>query len=272
MSKIIVPTDFTAVSEVAIRYAVELSTHIRGKVQLLHIVDKESERADSTAKMTAQAEKNGLDASTVLTAVGNIFEDIPDASEKAGAELIVMGTHGLRGMQFIVGSNALRVVSEGNVPFIIVQEETKRSANIHKILAPLDLHQETKQKLKIVADVAQKFGAEVHLVSPKETDEYLHNKLERNVAYAEGYLEERNVKYKTAVTDAGSSGFVKDLLKYANYAEIDLICILNTAEDRLVHAFGIDSEQKIITNESGIPVMILNPAATYKDSASVFAQ
>jgi hypothetical protein len=65
---------------------------------------------------------------------------------------------------------------------------------------------------------------------------------------------------------------VKDLLKYANYAEIDLICILNTAEDRLVHAFGIDSEQKIITNEAGIPVMILNPTATYKDSASVFAQ
>lgn len=272
MSKIIVPTDFTSVSEIAIRYATELAAKTKSEMRLLHIVAKESERADSDAKMRAQAEKLGIGNTPVITAVGNIFEDIPDAAENAEAELIVMGTHGLKGMQFIVGSNALRVVSEGNVPFIIVQEETKRSANIHKILAPLDLHQETKQKLKIVADVAQKFGAEVHLVSPKETDEYLHNKLTRNVAYAEGYLEERNIKYKTAVTDAGSSGFVKDLLKYANYAEIDLICILNTAEDRLVHAFGIDSEQKIITNEAGIPVMILNPAATYKDSASVFAQ
>jgi nucleotide-binding universal stress UspA family protein len=272
MSKIIVPTDFTSVSEVAIRYASELSNHTKSTVHLLHIVDKENERAGAEAKMKDQANKLGFGSVGTVTAVGNIFEDIPDTAERENAELIVMGTHGLRGMQFIVGSNALRVVSEGNVPFIIVQEETKRSANIHKILAPLDLHQETKQKLKIVADVAEKFGAEVHLVSPKESDEYLHNKLARNVAYAEGYMEERNIKYKTAVTEASSGGFVKDLIKYANYADIDLICILNTAEDRLVHAFGIDSEQKIITNEAGIPVMILNPAATYKDSASVFAQ
>jgi nucleotide-binding universal stress UspA family protein len=272
MSKIIVPTDFTSVSEVAIRYASELSNHTKSTVHLLHIVGKENERAGAEAKMKDQAHKLGIGSVGTVTAVGNIFEDIPDTAERENAELIVMGTHGLRGMQFIVGSNALRVVSEGNVPFIIVQEETKRSANIQKILAPLDLHQETKQKLQIVADVAVKFGAEVHLVSPKESDEYLHNKLSRNVAYAEGYLEERKIKYKTAVTEAGSGGFVKDLLKYANYAEIDLICILNTAEDRLVHAFGIDSEQKIITNEAGIPVMILNPTATYKDSASVFAQ
>jgi hypothetical protein len=53
---------------------------------------------------------------------------------------------------------------------------------------------------------------------------------------------------------------------------IDMICILNTAEERLVHAFGVDSEQKIITNEAGIPVMILNPSVTYKDSTSIFAQ
>lgn len=272
MSKIIVTTDFTSVSEVAIRYASELSKHTKSEVNLLHIVAKESERAEAESKMQAQAAKMNMEGTAAITAVGNIFEDIPETAEREKAELIVMGTHGLRGMQFIVGSNALRVVSEGNVPFIIVQEENKRSANIKKILAPLDLHQETKQKLKVVVDVAKKFGAEVHLVSPKESDEYLHNKLARNVAYAEGYLAENNIKYKTAVTDSGTSGFVKDLLKYANYADIDLICILNTAEDRLVHAFGVDSEQKIITNEAGIPVMILNPAATYKDSASVFAQ
>lgn len=272
MSKIIVPTDFTSVSEVAIRYANELASHTSSEMNLLHIVTKENERMDAESKMKQQIEHLGVKGAGVITAVGNIFDDIPDAAEREKAELIVMGTHGLKGMQFIVGSNALRVVTEGNVPFIIVQEGTKRSAKIQKILAPLDLHQETKQKLKFVVDVAKKFGAEVHVVSPRETDEYLHNKLARNVSYAEGYLEEHGIKYKTTITEASSSGFVKDLLKYANYAEIDLICILNTAEDRLVHAFGIDSEQKIITNEAGIPVMILNPAATYKDAASVFAQ
>ena len=113
MSKIIVPTDFTSVSEVAIRYASELSNHTKSAVHLLHIVGKENERAGAEAKMKEQAHKLGIGSVGTVTAVGNIFEDIPDTAERENAELIVMGTHGLRGMQFIVGSNALRVVSEG---------------------------------------------------------------------------------------------------------------------------------------------------------------
>jgi len=203
---------------------------------------------------------------------GNIFDDIPEVADREKADLVVMGTHGMHGLQFIVGSNALRIVTESNVPIVIVQENTTQTAKVSKLLLPLDLHQETKQKLKIAADVAARFHAEIHLISPKESDEFLNNRLARNISYAEGYLDERKITYKTIITDEDSGGFVKELLQYANHVNIDLICILNTTEERLVHAFGIDSEQKIITNEAGIPVMILNPAITYKDSSSVFAQ
>ncbi|MFM7729003.1 MAG: universal stress protein, partial [Flavobacteriales bacterium] len=136
MSKIIVPTDFTPVSEIALRYASQLAGYIKSEVHLLHIVENEEERAEAESKMKDMLTRMNVSNVGTLTDVGNIFDDIPDMAEREKAELVVMGTHGLRGMQFIVGSNALRVVSEGNVPFIIVQEETKRSANIQKILAP----------------------------------------------------------------------------------------------------------------------------------------
>jgi nucleotide-binding universal stress UspA family protein len=275
MSKIIVPTDFTPVSHIAIRYACEVGKATGSEIHLLHIVKNRNEVDTANAKMAEQAalfgKEFGCELKTIAR-VGNIFDDIPDVAEEEKAELVVMGTHGLQGMQFIVGSNALRIVSESKVPIIIVQKESKKNAAVNKILVPLDLHQETKQKLRFAADVAKRFDAEIHLISPKEKDEYLHNRLARNISYAEGYMEERGVRYKTTITDADSGGFVKDLLKYSRFAEIDMICILNTAEERLVHAFGVDSEQKIITNDAAIPVMILNPAATYKDSSSVFAQ
>lgn len=271
MSKIIVPTDFTSVSKIAIRYAQEMAASTKSEVHLLHIVKSQSEVAEAEKKMLAQATEFGSGVHTIAR-VGNIFDDIPEVAVEEKADIIVMGTHGLQGMQFIVGSHALRIVTESAVPVIIVQHETTRSANVKRLLLPLDLHQETKQKLKIACDVAEKFQAEIHLISPKESDEYLHNRLARNMGYAEAYLEERKITYKTTTTDSGSGNFVKELLKYARYAEIDLICILNTTEERLVHAFGVDSEQKIITNDAAIPVMILNPAVTYKDSASVFAQ
>lgn len=274
MSKIIVPTDFTPVSEVAIRYACEIATYTKSEVHLLHIVHEDDGMKEAHAQLTEQANRHrnaGVNID-VIAKEGSIFEDIPAIAESHGAELIIMGTHGLRGMQFLVGSNALRIVSETKVPMIIVQEGTQLSAKVTKVLAPLDLHKETKQKLRFAADVAERFHAEVHLISPKESDEFLNNRLERNVSYSEGYMEERNVKYVTHVTKSGEGAFVKDLLQYAKENSIDLICILNTAEDRLIHAFGVDAEQKIITNEHAIPVMILNRTATYKDDRSIFAQ
>lgn len=275
MKKILVPSDFTSVSEIAIKYASEIGQVLQTDVYLLHIVKKESETAEAETKLAKQAAEHlartGLSVKC-LVKVGNIFDDIPQVAKDEQAQLVVMGTHGLHGMQFIVGSNALRVVTECPVPIIIVQEGISRPANINKLLLPLDLHKETKQKLNIAADVARRFKSEVHIISPKESDEFLHNRIQRNVSYSEGYLEEHNIPYKTTITQSGSGGFVKELLTYATYAEIDLICILNNAEEQLIHAFGVDSEQKIITNDSKIPVMIMNPMATLVDSNSIFAQ
>jgi nucleotide-binding universal stress UspA family protein len=150
MSKIIVPTDFTAVSTAAITYASEMAAATNSQVHLLHIVKNPSDVGDAEKKMNAQALQFGKNFG-IISRVGNIFDDIPDVAADEKADIIVMGTHGLQGMQFLVGSNALRIVTESKVPVIIVQSETTRSAKVNRLLLPLDLHQETKQKLKLHA-------------------------------------------------------------------------------------------------------------------------
>ncbi|MFM2227695.1 MAG: hypothetical protein RL664_1038 [Bacteroidota bacterium] len=275
MSKIIVPSDFSSTSDVAVNYACEISKILRTPVEILHIVKDKSEEAGALAKLNAQIskykEKTGVEATPVVR-FGNIFDEIPKMTEELTGELVVMGTHGLSGLQYIIGSNALRVISDSDAQFIVVQEKTKQSANIKRILVPLDLHKETKQKIKFANDLAKKFNAEVHIICPKESDEFLNNQVKRNMAYAEGYFVENGVTCKTKVADEGSSGFVKEIVKYAQYAEIDLMCILNFAGERLIHVFGADAEQKIITNEPGIPVLVINPISANVDARSVFAQ
>jgi len=275
MSKIIVPSDFSSTSDVAVNYACEISKTLKAPVEIVHIVKDQSEEASALSKLNAQISnhkvKTGVEAAPVVR-FGNIYDEIPKMTEELTGELVVMGTHGLTGLQYITGSNALRVISDSDAQFIVVQDNTKSSANIKRILVPLDLHKETKQKIKFASDLATKFGAEVHIICPKETDEYLNNQVKRNMAYAEGYFVEHGVACKTKVTDEGSSGFVKEIVKYGQYAEIDLICILNFAGERLIHAFGADAEQKIITNEPGIPVLVINPISANVDARSVFAQ
>ena len=275
MSKIIVPTDFSSTSDAAVNYACEISKTLKSPVEILHIVKDQSEEAGALAKLNAQIskhkEKTGVEATPVVR-FGNIFDEIPKMTEELNGELIVMGTHGLTGLQYLTGSNALRVISDSDAQFIVVQEKTKHSANIKRILVPLDLHKETKQKIKFASDLAKKFNAEVHIICPKETDEFLNNQVKRNMSYAEGYFVEHGVACKTKVTEEGSSGFVKELIKYAQYAEIDLICILNFAGERLIHAFGVAAEQQVITNDAGIPVLVINPISANVDSRSIFAQ
>jgi hypothetical protein len=59
---------------------------------------------------------------TPVVRVGSVYEDIGDAAAEIDADLIIMGTHGMRGMQFITGSRALRVITSSSVPFVVVQE------------------------------------------------------------------------------------------------------------------------------------------------------
>ncbi len=275
MNKIIVPTDFTHVCDVALHYAADISNTTHSQIFALHIVKSESEVPAAKTKLNAliAQHKNDSDMDLQpLLVVGNIFDDIPHVAEKEEADLIVMGTHGMHGMQFIVGSNALRVITESKVPVIIVQDGNRKGAKIKKVLVPMDLHQETKQKLVTACDMADRFGAEIHLVTAKEEDEFLKNKLVRNVAFAEAYIEGREVPYRTVITEGGINNFIRDMLKYGDKEEIDLICIMNTAEERLMHAFGMDIEQKLITNAYSIPVMVVNPSQIFIDKRSILAQ
>ena len=54
--------------------------------------------------------------------------------------------------------------------------------------------------------------------------------------------------------------FADQVIEQAKTGKSDMICILNFANEKLIHAFGSDAEQKVITNSAAIPVMVLNPA------------
>jgi nucleotide-binding universal stress UspA family protein len=173
-----------------------------------------------------------------------------------------MGTHGMRGMQFITGSRALRVITSSAVPFIVVQERGIKPGGYDSIVVPLDLHKETRQKLTLVADMAKTFGSKVHLLTPKEDDEFLHNQLLNHLRFAKQYLEERGIAHDATIADRDSSDFVKAVVDHAVKVDADLIAIMNLAQGNIFGVLGVPYEQEIITNEAQIPVMCMNPKET----------
>ena len=124
--KVLVPHDFSPVADCAVSHAAKIAKSYNGEVYLLHVVGKAKEVDANKDKLRAIGEKAeakyGIKAN-VIVRIGNIFEDIGDVASEIGAGYIVMGTHGARGMQKIMGSHAIRVISHSKVPFVIVQEK-----------------------------------------------------------------------------------------------------------------------------------------------------
>lgn len=263
---LLVPVDFTSVSRTAVNHAASLAHTIGASIHLFHVVGKKSELEDAHMRLESfmsemKAEYSDLNFNMTLRK-GSIFEDIGGVAEEIGAKLIIMGTHGMKGMQFIVGSNALRIVSSSITPIIIVQDRPIRPEGYEDIVVPLDLHKETKQKLTLVVKMAKYFHSRVHLISPKETDEFLSNTLKRNLTYASQMLNKEGVNYTVTVPESDEGDFADIMLRFAASKDADLITIMNLREKSLAGIIGGKYTQRIITNQAQIPTLLVNPSET----------
>jgi nucleotide-binding universal stress UspA family protein len=267
MSKnLLVPTDFSKVADCAVNHATAVAKTIDGKINLLHVVSKKDHMDEALLKMKLLTERlakeNPNVSYTPIIRVGNIFDDIAEVAEELKAELIIMGTHGMKGMQFITGSRALKVVTSSATPFIIVQERGIKDSGYDDIVVPLDMSKETKQKLAVVAIMAQYFKSRVHLIIPKESDEFIKNQITRNLNYAKQFFSEKKIEYTATVSDEDSGDFDDGIIRHASAINADLIAIMNLSANSLVAAFGSSYVQHIITNEAQIPALVINPIST----------
>ena len=274
-TKLLVPTDFTNEAHSAIQHAVKLGVIVQAEVILLNVVKDKSDIPAATIKLKeeekwAKTVNDQIDVRSIVR-VGNIFDDIGDAASELGVSLIIMGTHGASGWQKITGSYALKVITNSSVPFIVVQDQLMNDTGYDSIVVPLDLNNETKQKLEMVASIAHYFDSEVHLITPNESDEFLSNKLKANRIWAAKYLKGKNVKFTTQIVDDGDN-LLEGVFKLSKKVEADLIAIMNLQKNSLMGVLGSSYQQEIIANKAKVPVLCLNPLKSTIASGSILVR
>ncbi len=265
MKNLLVPIDFTPVTEGALQQALILARTTTAQIILLHIVKDPAEADAAQKKLEMLAAKYVQPGITITTEVqqGKV-EDIGRLAASYETNLVFMGTHGLKGLQYLLGSRALQVVSASKSPFIINQ---KGPINDHlkEIVVPIDFIAEEKQILHAVIDIARVCGSRIHLFSAKHKDEFLNKRTQLNLNYAKNLLKNNNMEFVN-VAETGTKGYLNDLLDYAHMVNADLIAIINHKEDGFKNLFGSHFDQGLITNSYHIPVLIMN----YKQITKVF--
>lgn len=267
----IVPHDFTAIADNALDHAIETAKTVnQAKIYLLHVVAKEKSIEVAQSKLQEIITQLNTSIEIVpFVRIGNIFDDIGDFASEHKADLIFMGTHGQHGWQHITGSHALKVITNSEIPFIVVQEKPIRVGGYDEIVVPLDLNKETKQKLAYVAEIAKYFKSRVHLITPDQTDEFFRNQMQANIQFSKKFFAERGIEVTTVIKPV--SGFDKEVVKHAVSIDADLIAIMNLNKNNFLGVITANYEQYIITNDAQIPALIVNPIESPYGSSVLFS-
>lgn len=264
---IIVPWDFTHVAGYALAHAVKISRMIGNEICLLHIVDPKINTKDAVAKKTQlsqTSEENSKKFNLPIAfhiSKGSIFTAIADFAHKRDASLVVMGTHGMKGMQKLTGSWALKVIAKSKVPFIVVQDPPADQERYHNIVFPIDFRNENKEKIKMAIFMGKYFDSKIHILKNITTDKSLLKKTNINMNFAVRYLIQNNIEYE--IHDLPRGDLAQQTIDFAQKINADLILIMTTKNITFADYMLGAQEQYIIANSSKIPVCCVNPKASF---------
>ena len=137
---VMVPTDFSELSNVAVDYAFSMVKRLGGKMIFLHSVDwskyemtalsnevydfAKKEASKLLDDLVERAKRLGIEAEGKWVE-GPPFVEIIHMAKKMNADLIIMGTHGRTGLSnIVIGSQAERVVRQAPCPVLTVKSPT----------------------------------------------------------------------------------------------------------------------------------------------------
>jgi len=187
--KVLFPTDFSSCSQQALMHAVRVARDYQAELHVLHAIVLYEEDPHDPAHHLPDPERirailEELAEKRMGSLVGD--KDIPDLvlklvqrrdisaappileyAEEEEVDLIVMGTHGRRGVRkWLMGSVTNEVVRFADCPVLTVRGEGEPVPveTIRKILVPVDFSTHGEEALRVACALASRHGAEMDLV------------------------------------------------------------------------------------------------------------
>ena len=257
---IIVPWDFSQVAENAFQHAVNISKVVNRDILLLHIAHDSKDKELKTVELKASSEKLGKEYGKkpfYKVVRGSIFHAIGETAKELKAEMIIMGTHGVKGAQKLFGSKALKVVVSSRIPFLVVQDKPAKE-NFDTILLPIDFKRENKEKANWIYYLSRNFGSKFIILKSKARDKGFKRKIISNIKYVETFLKGHDVAYEI-VTASGKQKFKKEIISFAKSHNADLILVMATRDIKWIDYMLGAPEQYILANPENMPIMCMNP-------------
>lgn len=266
---ILIPTDFSEVCENAIKHGIALAQFLHYKVCILHVISKQSESSHNEENPGRETiDKNFRECKELyenkysvkidlLVKEGNFLKVINKVATEIKANLMVLGTHGKRGLQHLYGSHALKVVLDSPCSVVVVQKHSFENG-YQNIVLPISSDVEPSQSVEWVLLMSRLLNSKIHLFQSLETDHELNSRLRIITQQIIKIFDEKKIPYDIKTADA-SMDFSTQIISFAVAFKSDMIMIMTMpGEDTPGFNFTAWNE-RLMFNEAQIPVMCVNP-------------
>lgn len=184
MKRILVPIDFSAPAEEALKVAAQIARKYNFEIIILHVLDLPSQMNDAIiggvsipetmlfikkAKQTLDeiTQKPYLEGISIteIVKIDKTIHGITQISHENNVDLIVMGSHGSSGIdELLIGSNTEKVVRTSNIPVLVIKHHIS-DFNISNITFASDFSDEAKKPFEKFLKFAHTFASKIHLVT-----------------------------------------------------------------------------------------------------------
>ncbi|HER07756.1 MAG TPA: universal stress protein [Bacteroides sp.] len=270
MNNFIVPIDFSIESLKGLDWAVLFSKKKRVHIQMVYVltnsssfqpsvVEQEHKYAESEFKKLLMEYQTKLGNDSKLGYIikkGKVYREVVNQVNSYKNAVVSASTHGASGFEeLFVGSNALKIMSATERPVFTLRHSPVPS-EINKIIVPIKLHVDTRQKAPVAGDMAELFGAELHVISISTTQ----NK--RDLSRLESYARQVANYFRARKLNTISKTLVGDNLStltsnYADAVNADMIVVMSSSIDKWNVFLGSYAQQMV--SKSTVPLLSITP-------------
>ena len=273
MKTIVVPTDFSAISNNAMNYAAGMARETGASLMLFHAyqvpvsmtdvpivlvsVEELQKNADSkmadVKKRVEQETGDGLKIYTE-TKLGDAIDELENLCQKIKPFAVVMGTKGATGLERVLfGSTTLSAIKHLTWPVIVVPPG-KEYSSIKKAGFACDFREvAATTPIKPIKDFVKEVGAELHVLNVDFHNKHFKPDTPEQSMFLHQVLEELHPKYDFIESEKIEEG----INKFADENGLDLVITI-PKKHKLLEGLFKKSHTSELVFHSHVPIMCVH--------------
>jgi len=260
MKSILVPTDFSKTSIVAVETAVEIAKKANAEVTLLHVVEEATSDSFSISgewreknwddrlftyklleKSKAQLEKLVLDPRWSAVKVtgelrlGNPFHGMRTIITDHKVDLVVMGTRGHSKLEeMVIGTNTERVVRHAKCPVLSVHKKPAK-VDFKNIVYATAMSKDEEVFSRIIKKTQQLYNSTIHLVRINTPGDFQRDYVVKD--YMEKFAKKLGLKNYT-INVFNDTTEEEGIIYFAESIDADLIAMATHGRTGFAHVMA----------------------------------